>query len=197
MPNRLLVLTNPQEDTFNITSDNGTVPEFVGAHAKYAFKTATNFVTLEPGANASVTHDRTRNFFFDLHRSENISVGSGYNFNEEGEYKIASSDIFFYQDEAGTPQIIHATVSSGHQTKLSGNLQSSKRLGRGLEKRATFTGCSSSRRTSINNGLITANRYLASAITYLKGQTRSTKRYTTWFGKSAVASFCKDVSLNL
>jgi peptidyl-Lys metalloendopeptidase len=107
----------------------------------------------------------------------------GYNFTESGSYEVNASNLFHYQDEAGEPQPIHATVSTAHPAKVGGGLYSAKRPGSaGLEKGATFTGCSTAQKTIIRAALKVANNYLAVAVTYLTRQTRSTTRYTTWFG---------------
>ncbi|KIM27479.1 hypothetical protein M408DRAFT_24421 [Serendipita vermifera MAFF 305830] len=160
------VLSPFPENTFSIYSETGASPDFVGARAKYAFNAATNFVTLEPGANVSVTHD----------------LGSGYSFTQEGEYKVETTNLLFYQDEAGNPQPIHAVVSSTHQTKLSGSLQSSKRRERGMGKRATFAGCTASQQADINSALGVSTTYIANAVNYLTSLTGGKPRYTTWFG---------------
>ena len=116
-------------------------------------------------------------------------MASAYNFTEVGNYKVESSDLLFYEDEAGNAQPIHATVTSAHQAKLGGSLLSAKRRGHALEKRASFTNCSASRKTSINTALTTTMTYLSKAITYLNGHSSSTKRYTTWFGEFSVVLY--------
>lgn len=160
------VLSSFPENTFSIVSDTGASPDFVGARAKYSFNAATDFVTLQPGANVSVTHN----------------LGSGYSFTQEGEYKVETTNLLFYQDEAGNPQPIHAVVSSTHQTKLSGSLQSSQRRTRGMGKRATFAGCTASQQADINSALGVSTTYIANAVNYLTSLTSGKPRYTTWFG---------------
>jgi peptidyl-Lys metalloendopeptidase len=107
----------------------------------------------------------------------------GYDFTEGGDYRVDASNLFHYQDGAGEPQPIRATVSTAHSAKVDGSLHSAQRRGRGgLEKRANFTGCTIAQKTVINTALRIVNNYLAVAVTYLTRQTRSTTRYTTWFG---------------
>lgn len=108
-----------------------------------------------------------------------------YNFTEGGDYKVDATDLFYYQDEAGEPQPIHATVSTTHSAKVGGSLLSTKRQGRmamGLEKRATFRGCSAWQKKELNAALRAVKNYLVVAIAYLTRQTRATAHYTTWFG---------------
>ena len=47
-----------QADKFTISTSDGTVPEFIGAYAVYAFESAVNFVEISPGATVKVSHQR-------------------------------------------------------------------------------------------------------------------------------------------
>ncbi|KAG8842402.1 hypothetical protein FRC20_004429, partial [Serendipita sp. 405] len=44
-------------NSFAVTDGDGSIVPFVGAKAKYIFKTAKNFVVLAPGESKTITHD--------------------------------------------------------------------------------------------------------------------------------------------
>jgi peptidyl-Lys metalloendopeptidase len=161
-------LSSFPEDTFSLTSTDGAVAEFIGAHVKYTFKTATNFVTLAPGASVDVTH----------------KLAAGYNFTRGGDYDVDVANLFHYQDSNGAPVAIRADVSSIHSAKLSGNLVSSVvgKRSMDLAKRAKFASCSSTRQSQINTALTTTTSYVANAVSYLTALSSGSTRYTTWFG---------------
>ena len=145
---------------------------------------ATSFIDLEPGTNISVMHDCENALLLLAYQWSDVPiVAMGYNFTEGGDYEVDAANLFHYQDEAGEPQPIYATVSTAYSARVGGRLHSVKRQGRaGLKKRATFTGCSTAQKTIINAALRVANDYVAVAVTYLTRQTRSTTHHTTWFG---------------
>ncbi|KIM33629.1 hypothetical protein M408DRAFT_60879, partial [Serendipita vermifera MAFF 305830] len=161
-------LSSFPENTFSISSREGAVAGFVGAHVKYTYKTATKFVELAPGASVDIVHE----------------LSAAYNFTRVGDYEVDAANLFHYQDENGQPVAIRADIASIHSAKLSGNLVSSTvaRRSMSLAKRASFVSCSSTRSSQINTALTTTTTYVANAVTYLTSLTSGTTRYTTWFG---------------
>jgi peptidyl-Lys metalloendopeptidase len=160
-------LSSFPENTFSISTDGATA-KFVGAHVKYTYKTATNFVDLAPGASVDVTHE----------------LSAAYNFTKVGDYEIDAANLFHYQDTNGAPVPIRADIASTHTAKLTGKLVSSAiaRRSSNLAKRASFVSCSSTRSSQINTALTTTTTYVANAKSYLTSLTAGSTRYTTWFG---------------
>ncbi|CAG8686758.1 2735_t:CDS:2, partial [Acaulospora colombiana] len=174
------------ENTFKIAAIDGEdTPNFAGARVKYGFSVATNFVTLEPGASVVVSHD----------------LSKAYEFAKVGDYNIEAHNLFYYQDASGSPVPLRANVDSTYTAKLSGNLVStslSKRRAEGVEKRAesntlyrrggrlqkrqTYTGCSSEQKKAIDRAVPIAVNYVDRSIQYLRTLVSGKPRFESWFG---------------
>ncbi|KAG8807722.1 hypothetical protein FRC19_006364, partial [Serendipita sp. 401] len=155
-------------NSFAVTDGDGTIVPFVGAKAKYIFKTAKNFVVLAPGESKTITHD----------------LSASYNFTRVGDYEVEAVNLFHYQDASGSPVSITADVASAHNARLDGNLVSSVIAKRSMHnyKRASYSSCSSSRQSTIAAAFPYVKSYLSNAVSYLSSQTATTTRYSTWFG---------------
>ncbi|KAF5343568.1 hypothetical protein D9758_012973 [Tetrapyrgos nigripes] len=166
-------LTSTATDSFRITSSSGATPAFNGLKIKYspsvAAKLNSSSITtvLTPGQSIDVEHD--------------LSVA--YNFTNSGEdlYDIEANNKFFLVNP-DTLEVseISAKQDASHQAKLTGTLSVARSSG--LEKRASFVGCSSTEQSQINSAITAAQNYANSARDYLSSHTSSTTRYTTWFG---------------
>lgn len=113
-----------------------------------------------------------------------LAVSAGYNFTTAGDYEVEATNLFHYQDKAGNPVTIYASISSAHTAKLNGKLVSRKNAKRDakLTRRASFKSCSSSRQSQITTALTSTLTYAKGAADYLNSHTSATTRYTTWFG---------------
>ncbi|KAG8818812.1 hypothetical protein FRC17_010697 [Serendipita sp. 399] len=155
-------------NSFVVTGASGASVPFVGARAKYLFKDAKNFVVLAPGESRTTNHD----------------LSASYNFTQAGDYDIEAVNLFHYQDPSGNPVAITADAPSHLTAKLTGNLVSSIVAKRSMRNynRASYTSCSSSRRTTIAAALPVVKTYVNNAVNYLSSHSSATPRYTTWFG---------------
>jgi len=110
-------------------------------------------------------------------------VHEAYNFTTSGAgvYDIHANNLFYVVNEDSTVSPVHADVSDGHSARVSGTLAIA-RSEPALQKRASFSSCSSSQQSSINTAIPQAQSYAASALSYLNSHTSSTSRYVTWFG---------------
>ncbi|KAI9062953.1 peptidyl-Lys metalloendopeptidase [Trametes sanguinea] len=160
-------------NTFDITTDSGEKPSFIGVKVKYVPQHAAkstnekSFTVLAPGESTSVTHD----------------LSAAYNFTLPGaaKYTVEPANLFHYVDpETNEPVEIRAD-SETHVAAVSGKL-AVVRPTPTLTKRETYNGCSSSQKTGIQAAAPAAQTYVANALSYLQTHTASTPRYTTWFG---------------
>ena len=103
-----------------------------------------------------------------------------YNFTRSGAgaYSIEPSTLFTYVDADGTPKDFHATVEDVAKVKLSGNLA----VSRVRDKRATLTNCKWLEQVLLENAIESAQTYAEEAYTYVRGMSRDSSRYRTWFG---------------
>ncbi|KAG8812283.1 hypothetical protein FRC17_002104 [Serendipita sp. 399] len=154
-------------NSFAITGADGALVPFVGAKAKYLFKSARNFVVLAPGESKTITHD----------------LSASYNFTQVGDYEIEAVNLFHYQDASGNAVAITADAPSAHLAKLTGNLVSSTIAKRSMRnyKRAGYKSCSSSRQSTIAAAFPYVKSYLSNAVSYLSSHSSTTTRYSTWF----------------
>jgi peptidyl-Lys metalloendopeptidase len=172
-------LSSFETNSFAITSASGATPKFVGAKVKYTFEAAAKsgakaFTVLAPGQSIDVTHD----------------LAAAYNFNSTGAgaYTIEPSKLFHYLDASGKVNEIYAHVTEAHTTSLTGSLVSSKVQARtGIQKRASFVGCSSTQQSQINAATPEAVNYATAAYNYLVANPSGTTRFTTWFGTYTTA----------
>ena len=168
-------LSTFETNSFAITSSSGVAPKFVGAkvslplnppflqiltvgsyQVKYTFEAAAKssdakaFTVLAPGQSIDITHD----------------LAAAYDFNATGAgaYTIEPSKLFHYIDASGKVNEIYADVTEAHTTSLTGNLVSSKVQARsGLQKRASFVGCSATQQSQINAATPAAVTYATNA----------------------------------
>lgn len=177
------VLSTVPVNSFVITPTDGNenaIVEFVGLHVKYNLKTATNFITLEPGSSAIVNHDLLQ----------------AYSFNQVGDYNINANPVFFYQDRSGSPIEVQANTVSPYVAKVLDSAivtrQAKKRdavYGKGLvgreehmEKQLAFQGCTNSQQLTIGLTVTAAINYIGDSLKFLKSMNSGVEPYTTWFG---------------
>ncbi|KAJ8469577.1 hypothetical protein ONZ45_g10909 [Pleurotus djamor] len=160
-------------ETFAITDASGARASFTGIKAKYVPAQAAKlddesaFTVLAPGQSIEITHD----------------LATVYNFTStgEGSYNFEARNLFHLVDANKNAVPIYANVET-HTAKISGKLAVARTSQSGLERRASFIGCSSTRQTQLNQAASAAQSYASGALSYLNSHTSATTRYTTWFG---------------
>ncbi|KAK7688332.1 hypothetical protein QCA50_008704 [Cerrena zonata] len=168
-------LSKMPTQTFAIAhEDTGATPKFSGVKVKYSPQYAvqlgkeTSFTVLAPGQSVTVEHD----------------LSAAYNFTSsgEGKYSVEANNLFHIVDSSNNLQDIYADAEA-YTADVAGQLAVARRSNNSqFGKRATFTGCSSSRQTSLNAAATAAHTYAANALSYLQAHTSASTRYTTWFG---------------
>ncbi|KAH6907495.1 peptidyl-Lys metalloendopeptidase [Coprinopsis sp. MPI-PUGE-AT-0042] len=168
-------------ETFNIESEGGAHPAFMGMRVKYSPKAAIaagEYVTLAPGESIRVGHN----------------LGHAYDFTKpgEGKYTIGAHNRLMVVGANDTVEYIDAKPSRKHiSSRIAGKL----RIARpsvddiGLDKRATWIGCSSDRQSQLNSAAASAQSYANGAVSYLNGINSGTTRYTTWFGRFSSSNY--------
>ncbi len=105
-------------------------------------------------------------------RTNYILVANAYNFTGSGEtsYTIAPSTLFYYID-ADTNELltINAETVQKHTAKLSGTLAVVRRE---LDKRITYSGCSTSEESALVSAAAAAQTYAENAQTYVSLHSR-------------------------
>ncbi|KAJ3488199.1 hypothetical protein NLI96_g3032 [Meripilus lineatus] len=171
--NPLGPLSKMPTNTFAIINEqSGGLPRFNGIKVKYVANSAIQvggadaFTILAPGQSVAVEHD----------------LSAAYNFTESGvgKYYVEANNVFQYVDPSTQKATeLVAEVAEAHAASISGKLAVARPT---VQKRATFTGCSSSQQSSLNSAAPAAQTYVKNALAYLKAHTSATTRYTTWFG---------------
>ncbi|KAI0639830.1 peptidyl-Lys metalloendopeptidase [Trametes polyzona] len=160
-------------NSFDITTDSGESPSFIGVKVKYVpgkaaqSNNADAFTVLAPGESVSITHD----------------LSAAYNFTlpGEGKYTVEPSNLFHFVDpETNEVREIRAETET-HVAALKGKLAVTRPTPT-ITKRATYNGCSSSQQSSLASAAPAAQSYAANARSYLASHTAASPRYTTWFG---------------
>ncbi|KAF9469757.1 deuterolysin M35 metalloprotease [Collybia nuda] len=169
-------LSTMPADTFDITDSNGARPTFTGIKVKYspeAAAAAGAFTVLAPGQSVHIEHNLSETYNF-------TTSGSG-------SYNFEASNLFHIVDGASKIVPLYAD-SEALTAKVSGNLAVARKTqSAGLNKRATFVGCSAARQTILNAAASAAQSYAASALSYLNSHTSTSTRYSTWFGTFTAA----------
>lgn len=106
-------------------------------------------------------------------------VSKAYDFASSGTgaYTVEPSSSFYYIDESGAPAEVKAPAQKVHITVTSAPAPRS--VDASLHARATFPGCSATRRSAVIGAINPARSYAYYAYYKLAGNSR---RYVTWFG---------------
>ncbi len=161
-------LDGVKEDLFRVTVFGKTV-EYVGADYKRPAPTEKDYITLKPGETIETTVDLAG--YYDL-------SDSGY---YQIEYNVESLNLFtnqpnmFISAEALRSENKQAWID-GRQVKMPDESTADAVTGS-----TSFTGCTSSRQTSLVTARNNASTYSTNSYNYLNAGTVGS-RYTTWFG---------------
>ncbi|KAI1783151.1 peptidyl-Lys metalloendopeptidase [Ganoderma leucocontextum] len=158
-------------NTFTITNNDGASPSFIGVQVKYSpTQAATSadpsaLTVIAPGTSVSLTHD----------------LSSAYNFTDTGynTYTVEASNLFHVVNVNNEISELRANAES-YVAKLTGGKLAV--AAPGLTKRASFNGCSAEQQSALNTAAAGAQNYSRSALAYLRSNSASSARYTTWFG---------------
>ncbi|KAK1230791.1 hypothetical protein PQX77_006105 [Marasmius sp. AFHP31] len=168
------ILSSLPTDSFTISNDGGSSPEFTGVRVKFVpeYVIENNieeaFVVLEPGASFELEHD----------------LSTSYNFTDPGEgaYNIRANTQFLYIDPTTKELVeLEATHEAALVATLSGTL--SIDLTDRRAKKIQYVSCSDSRQSKLKTAADDAKSYASSAAAYLGSHTSATPRYESWFGK--------------
>lgn len=191
----LKLLTDPRTplspfatNTFVVTNTQGVYPDFTGVKVRYipevsaTSEESSSFTVLAPGASVEVSHEGMfgSSTSVKLESSSIIyPVGRYYNFTSTGAgaYTFEPVNVFNLVGEDGTLSSISAKTESA-TVDLSGRLSTGKSLKasslggglgnaarRSINKRATFSSCSSTRQTQINAAITASSGYASNSIT--------------------------------
>jgi peptidyl-Lys metalloendopeptidase len=161
-------LDGVKEDLFRVTVYGKTV-EYIGADYKRPAPTDKDYITLKPGESIDTT----------------VDLAGFYDFSESGyyqvEYNAESLNLFtnqpnmFAKADALKSENLQAWID-GRETKAP-----DQPVIDSVSGSTGFTGCSSSRQSSLNTARNNAYTYSTNAYNYLNAGTTGS-RYTTWFG---------------
>jgi len=183
--------------TFEIVDTNGQSPHFTGVKIKYSKKGAVkngndnSWTDLAPGQSVKVEHN----------------LAEAYNFNAtgHGNYDIAARSKFHYVNLT-TNEIfpIMARAAAPHKIQVTGQLTVPRSFSRfrrrdddddgdgdddGDDDSSSggssngFIGCSAQQQSQVTEATVAAKEYATASYAYLKNNTQSTERYTTWWGE--------------
>ncbi|KAI0830740.1 peptidyl-Lys metalloendopeptidase [Trametes gibbosa] len=160
-------------NTFDITTDSGASPSFVGVKVKYVpgkvAKSANEnaFTVLAPGESVSVVHD----------------LSAAYNFTlpGAGKYTVEPVNLFHFVDPETNEAVPIRADTETHVAAVKGKLAVTRPTPT-ITKRATYSGCSTSQKSALASAAPAAQSYAANAYSYLSTHTAASPRYTTWFG---------------
>ncbi|KAF4622087.1 hypothetical protein D9613_009118 [Agrocybe pediades] len=185
----VLVLNDPRgplskaaTNTFEINSETGPKPAFVGIRVKYSPNAAAAihaYSIIKPGESINVEHD----------------LSSAYNFanSGEGKYSIQAQNMFFVVDSSdsnkvdavyatSSPLHIYISLDNAYTAELPRqNVTTSKEAGT-LQPAAVFVGCTAVRRTAIESAYMAAQAYATGSYNAARNSHGTTPRFITWFG---------------
>ena len=172
-------------------TDTGAQPSFMGARVKYVAEKAAvsqkGYVTLDPGQNVTVQHNRTQNPSQCMAWSKtwpNYLVGLAYNFtvSGEGQYNITANSLFHIIQPNSSILLFQAVQDPDYVTTISGNLALTRRssdmtklrlsriLPGGKHRRRdnpTFASCTPEQQNAINEAIPVTQQYVSDAYAYL------------------------------
>lgn len=156
-----------KEDLFAVTIDGKPV-EYTGAHYKRPAPTAKDYITLKSGETFEATVDLAG--YYDLSRTGFYQVN----------YRVEAANVFSHQTSLldQTEELkssIAQVYVEGRESALDLDAPDA------VSGSTSYTGCSTSRQSSLLTARNNASTYATNSFDYLNAGTRGT-RYTTWFG---------------
>lgn len=165
----LTPLDGVTDDLFAVTIDGKPI-EYIGADYKRAAPTDKDYITLQPGETYETTvdlagyYDLSQTGFYQVsYRAESVT---GY-----PSQPVIAAD----ESESLRSEIVQAWIS-GRDTKIPEEYSMDAVSGS-----TSYTGCSTSRQSSLLTARNNASTYSANSYNYLAAGTVGA-RYTTWFG---------------
>lgn len=156
-----------KEDLFVVTLDGKPV-EYTGAHYKRPAPTEKDYITIRPGDTFEATVDLAG--YYDLSRTGFYQVN----------YEVEAANVFSHQNnlleqtEELKSSVAQAYIEA-HEAAPVENIPDT------VSRSTSFTGCSTSRQSSLNTARTNASSYALNSFNYLNAGSTGA-RYTTWFG---------------
>jgi len=156
-----------KEDLFVVTLDGKPV-EYIGAHYKRAAPTEKDYITIRPGETFEATVDLAG--YYDLSKTGFYQVN----------YEVEAANIFSYQNNLldQTEELRSSVAQAYIEAHEAAPILD---MPDAVSGSTTFTGCSTSRQSSLVTARNNASTYALNSFNYLNAGTRGA-RYTTWFG---------------
>ncbi|MBS1795747.1 MAG: peptidase M35 [Acidobacteria bacterium] len=157
-----------KENLFRVTV-YGKEVEYLGPDYKRPEPTAKDYITLRPGESLDATVDLSGYYDF---------TDSGYyavEYNADALNLFTNQPNMFAKPEALKSEAVEAWVE-GREVRVGDGATADSVVGS-----TSFTGCSTSRQSSLNTARNNAYTYASNALGYLNAGTTGS-RYTTWFG---------------
>lgn len=156
-----------KDDLFDVTVD-GKAVEYIGADYKRPAPTEKDYITLKAGETFEATVDLAG--FYDLAQTGFYQIN----------YRVETNNIFSPQssllDQSETLKSdIAQTYIEGRETKIPVEAADA------VSGSTSYTGCTTSRQSSLLTARSNASTYAVNAFNYLNAGTQGA-RYTTWFG---------------
>ena len=161
-----------KDDLFEVTV-NGKTAEYIGADYKRPAPTEKDYITLEPGKSFEATIDLAG--YYDLAETGFYQV----NYRAEaveGDTNPSLISAKAEQPEALRSEAVQAWVT-GRETKIAADESAAN----AVSGSTNYTGCTSTRQSSLLTARGNASTYAANSYNYLVAGTAGA-RYTTWFG---------------
>lgn len=157
-----------KDNLFEVTVDGKTV-EYIGADYKRPAPTEKDYITLQPGESFDATVDLTG--YYDLSKTGFYQV----NYKVEAVADFRNQPILSAEPEALKSDVVQAWIS-GRETKVF-----DESVADAVSGSTGYSGCSSTRQSSLLTARSNASTYAANSYNYLLAGTAGA-RYTTWFG---------------
>lgn len=156
-----------KEDLFLVTLDGKPV-EYIGAHYKRAAPTEKDYITIRPGETFEATVDLAG--YYDLSKTGFYQVN----------YEVEAANVFSHQNNLleQTGELRSSVAQAYIEAHESAPILDAPDAVSGS---TSFTGCSTSRQSSLITARNNASTYATNSFNYLNAGTRGA-RYTTWFG---------------
>jgi peptidyl-Lys metalloendopeptidase len=157
-----------KDNLFEVAVDGETV-EYIGADYKRPAPTEKDYITLQPGESFDATVDLAG--YYDLSKTGFYQV----NYKVEAVADFRNQPILSAEPEALKSDAVQAWIS-GRETKTF-----DESVADAVSGSTSYTGCTSTRQSSLLTARSNASSYAADSYNYLLAGTAGA-RYTTWFG---------------
>ncbi|MDC8772312.1 M35 family metallo-endopeptidase [Roseateles albus] len=155
---------------FTVTLDGSPVP-YKGRLIKRAAPAVSDWVTIAAGATLEYSVELTAGY--DLSRNGRYSVEFNSPGSSGGRGVMKSAPAFVWLES-------RSGVGAARTAPASTNL---------TDGAPTFTACSASQITDLNNAVSSANTYSQGVLTYMQNSRVATQRFTEWFGPGTRSSW--------